>query len=220
MGEGGRKVAAKNSGYPYAQSRRARQTEARRTAILDAAEALLVARPAAETSVDEIAERADVARATVFTQFGSKGGLLAALVERMSESAGTAHLVEAMNTLDPIAALDAVVEVGTRLWADKQPLYTALVAAAQVDRSVAATLEAKDADRCEAIGHLVARLAANGRLAAGVTEDDAARIFGLLTSFGTYEQLAAGDGPPRVAPLLRRLMAAVVPALPPNMDCR
>jgi len=58
--------------------RRDRQRQATRKKILDAALALFLEQGYAATSVDEIAERADVARRTLFNHFVRKQDLLAA----------------------------------------------------------------------------------------------------------------------------------------------
>lgn len=58
--------------------RRDRHRQATRTRILDAALALFLEQGYAATSVDEIAERADVARRTLFNHFVRKQDLLAA----------------------------------------------------------------------------------------------------------------------------------------------
>ena len=49
-------------------------------------------------SLDEIARRADVARATVYHQFGSKLGVLGAVVEDFERRAGLAALAELVET--------------------------------------------------------------------------------------------------------------------------
>ena len=59
-------------------TRRERQRESTRQRILDAALSLFRERGYADTSVDQIAERADVARRTLFNHFARKQDLLAA----------------------------------------------------------------------------------------------------------------------------------------------
>jgi AcrR family transcriptional regulator len=63
---------------PVRLTRRERQRESTRQRILDAALSLFRERGYADTSVDEIAERADVARRTLFNHFDRKQDLLAA----------------------------------------------------------------------------------------------------------------------------------------------
>jgi len=64
---------------------RERQRERRRTIILDAAEALISEKGFEETSVEEIADRAEVGIATVYNYFGTKVDLLHAVFERYIE---------------------------------------------------------------------------------------------------------------------------------------
>ena len=57
------------------------RSEAARARILDAAHALFEERGSDAVTISEVAELAGVARATVFNQFGSKGGLVEAITE-------------------------------------------------------------------------------------------------------------------------------------------
>ena len=167
-----------------------------------------------EISADEIAETADVARATVFTQFGSKAGVLTALVDRMSERGGVAQLAAALGDPDPVAALDAVLEIGTGLWHNESALYRALIAHAAVDPVVADALATKDMGRRHAVRQLAGRLADGGQLADGVSRAEAERLLAVLTSYETHVQLAAGGrGRRAIVGGLRRLTAGFVPAL-------
>lgn len=59
--------------------------DAKRAAILEAAEALFAQTGFAETSVSDIAERAHVAVGSLYRLFGDKTGLLAALHRRMED---------------------------------------------------------------------------------------------------------------------------------------
>jgi AcrR family transcriptional regulator len=66
---------------PRIERRRVRTT----AAILDAAESLLVERRIRAATVDAIAERADVAVATLYAHFDGKAGVMHALAERAVE---------------------------------------------------------------------------------------------------------------------------------------
>ena len=63
---------------PAAESRRARSTRLTRRRILDAAHALFTEQGYAATTVQQIAERADVAWQTVYSVFGNKPAILSA----------------------------------------------------------------------------------------------------------------------------------------------
>lgn len=64
------------------RSLKERQREERKELILQAAEAMLVARGYHETSIDEIAAQVGIAKGTVYLHFPSKEDLVVALVER------------------------------------------------------------------------------------------------------------------------------------------
>src|SRR3954465_7454134 len=142
--------------------RRARQTAPRRPAILDAAEELPGARRVDQVSLEEIATRADVARGTVYGQFGNRSGLLTALVERVVRRAGLSKLAAAMQVPDPVQSLEVVLDVGTQLWAQERRLHAALRSAAFRDPAVASVLVHRAAARREAMRSIIHRLADAG----------------------------------------------------------
>jgi len=88
---------------------RERQRERRRGTILDAAWALIGEKGFEDTSVEEIAERAEVGVATVYNYFGSKTDLLHALLERYIES--EANLGEGVLEYPPEKMVDGLAEL-------------------------------------------------------------------------------------------------------------
>src|SRR5688572_22610970 len=66
----------------YAQGRRATTAAATRQRIIDSAAALYRERRVSGTTIQAVAERADVARGTVLNHFGSADGLLEAVLDR------------------------------------------------------------------------------------------------------------------------------------------
>lgn len=66
-----------------AVDRRAAARDRHRTAIIDAADALITERGSSRFSVDELAERADVARRTVFNHFASLDDVVTAACTRV-----------------------------------------------------------------------------------------------------------------------------------------
>ncbi|MGC5168830.1 TetR/AcrR family transcriptional regulator [Luteimicrobium sp. DT211] len=69
-------------------------------AILDAALDVFARRGYADTSLDEVAELAGVAKPTIYNHFGDKAGLFAAVVETSSQDANTkvANVIAATST--------------------------------------------------------------------------------------------------------------------------
>lgn len=91
----------------YTMTARAEAAEATRRRILEASVALAGERPFAEITLDAVADRAGVSVKTVLRQFGSRDGLLAAVMETaMAETEAERRTVPG----DPAAAVRVVVD--------------------------------------------------------------------------------------------------------------
>ena len=71
---------------PVATGRRERKKQELRQRIVDAANTLIAQQGLADTTVDQIAEACDIAQATFFNYFSSRGALVDALVGRVTEA--------------------------------------------------------------------------------------------------------------------------------------
>jgi AcrR family transcriptional regulator len=74
--------------------RRERMAQQTRGEILTAARRLFAERGYAATSINDIAQEADVAVQTIYARLGSKRGMLVALIDLIDEEAGVEQLVE------------------------------------------------------------------------------------------------------------------------------
>ncbi|MFJ9460165.1 TetR/AcrR family transcriptional regulator [Kitasatospora sp. NPDC101447] len=159
-------------------------------------------------SLDAVARRADVARATVYYQFGSKTGLLEAVCDALAEQGGMARLAEAFTLADPWVAVDRFVEVMGGFWAFDRVCTRRLRALAALDDEVGRVIADRDARRREGAAVLTGRLPA--------APPDAAGLLFVLTAFETYDALAAeveptaGDGPAAAVPAVTRLVRAAL----------
>ncbi|AUY50270.1 TetR/AcrR family transcriptional regulator [Streptomyces sp. CB01881] len=158
-------------------------------------------------SLDAVAKRADVARATVYYQFGSKTGLLEAVCDALAAEGGMARLAEAFTLPGPWPAVDRFVEVMGGFWAVDRVCTRRLRALAALDEEVGRVIAARDARRREGARVLAARLD-------GAPQDAAALLF-VLTGFETFDALAgetAGpDGDLRTAvPAVTRLVRSAL----------
>jgi AcrR family transcriptional regulator len=99
----------------------------RRERILDAAEALIRRRGKLAFSMRELAERSGVSFATPFNLFGSKAGVLVALVERSLEE-GFASLAETRG-MDPVDRVFALGDRGVWAYSEDEALYRPLLRA-------------------------------------------------------------------------------------------
>ncbi len=169
---------------PYQLGRRQADIDEGRRRILVAARALLAeSEHYAAFTVDAVAKRADVARATVYYQFGSKTGLLEALCDALAERGGMNELASAFTAPDPDDALRLLVTAFARFWGADRLVMRRLRALAALDPDVAAVIAARDERRRLALKNLLARRTDVADPA------HALRVAHMLTSFETYDAL-------------------------------
>src|SRR5947199_8865430 len=102
---------------PYKLGQRQASTDQTRARILSAARELLMASQSfSGFSIEAVARQADVARMTVYHQFGSKIGLLEALCDSLAASGGMDQLDTAFRQPDPPDVLNQYLLVFSRLW--------------------------------------------------------------------------------------------------------
>ena len=95
---------------PYRLGQRQAATEQTRTRILTATRELLMASDGfSGFSIDAVARQADVARMTVYHQFGSKIGLLEALSDSLAAHGGMEQLANAFRRSEPLDTLDEYI---------------------------------------------------------------------------------------------------------------
>lgn len=177
---------------PYNLGKRQEPIDAARQQVLDAARRLLGGTASYTAfTVDAVAKDADVARATVYYQFGSKAGLLEAVCDYLAEIGGMAGLADAFTDPDPVQALHRFVACFGRFWAADRPAMRRLRALALLDPDVGAVIAARDQRRKQGLTVLVGRLAESSLATA--EPDLAVRILTTLTSFETFDTLAGPD---------------------------
>jgi len=164
--------------------------ERTRTRILDAGNRLLLEGGYHGVGLEMVARAAGVTRQTVYDQFGSKSGLLGAMIARSEEQAGLPlRLQNVMSQVDGLlmlrAMLDAIAAVEPLVYP-----YSRLIYAARLDDPVAADMwNARMTSRRAGMGVVFARLASDGRLRNGIGPEEAAEIAWALTSPPQYEFL-------------------------------
>lgn len=193
---------------PYQLGSRQAEVDESRRRILDAARELL-AESASYTgfTVDAVAKRADVARATVYYQFGSKTGLLEALCDVLAERGGMTGLARAFTTDDHDEALRLLVGAFVRFWASDRLVMRRLRALAALDPDVAEVIAARDERRRLALSTLL------GRRDDVADPAHAQRVAFMLTSFESYDALlgARTRSPEIVTTIVTLITAALTP---------
>ena len=200
---------------PYRLGRREAGVAQTRERILDAARTLFAEAGFHGVGLEEVARRADVSRKTVYYQFGSKRGLLEAVVADVEQSAELVERVRAVvEQPDASRALPAYLREVCRFWAGAQEVVRGLHGLAALDREVAEVLEAHDAARRTRLVGFVDRLAEQRGLQPEEHRQRVVDALWMLTSFGTFDHLARRSGlpPEDVAALLTHLAEGVLSA--------
>src|SRR5713226_3354080 len=145
---------------PYRLGQRQATTEQTRARIIAAARELLVASNGfSGFSIDAVARQADVARMTVYYQFGSKIGLLEALCDSLAAQGGMEQLAIAFRRPGPLDALDEYIMVFGRFWDSDRLVTRRLRGLATLDSDFEQVIRARDERRRKGLHVIVQRLA-------------------------------------------------------------
>ena len=162
-----------------------------RDAIITAARQLLVRGGGAgggePFSIDAIAERAGVARMTVYHQFGSKRALLEALFDDLAVRGLVGKLRPCVAASDASHALDGLIDAFAHFWHTERAVIRRVRALMATDRDFEASINARDERRRELLRGIAGRLGITGRRARDVVD-----VLHVLTSFETFDALRKG----------------------------
>jgi AcrR family transcriptional regulator len=165
---------------------RSRETRAK---IIGATRELLDSGEFHDASVEQVADRAGVSRATVYQHFPSRLDLVDAVCESFADNEALAAAKEAVKLPDLDRALSETIANSVGFWSSERAMLEQLYGAASVDPAAQDFVERQLADRRASMQTLARRLDADGRLGRGVDRPLALADLMLLTSFGTYREL-------------------------------
>jgi AcrR family transcriptional regulator len=197
---------------PYQLGQRQAASEQTRNRIISAARELLMVREGfSGFSIDAVARQADVARMTVYHQFGSKVGLLEALCDSLAASGGMEQLASAFRRPQPLDALDEYISVFGRFWESDRLVTRRLRGLAALDSDFEQVIRARDERRRAGLRVIVGRLVEQQGQPTPAVLDQVVDVLYTLTSFETFDMLA---GPTRtieeVTPVVCRLARAAL----------
>jgi AcrR family transcriptional regulator len=170
-----------------ARENAAAETRAR---IIEAARAVLSGQGAITFTIERIAEAADVARMTVYNQFGSKRCLIEALSDDLAERGGIGRLPEAFSAGDALTGLQILIEVFTGFWERERQLLGRLRAVIALDPELSRSN--RDERRRQALAVVLCRLSDETGRPPPSEVETATDLLLVLTSFEAYESLSAG----------------------------
>jgi AcrR family transcriptional regulator len=197
---------------PYRLGQRQATTEQTRARIINAARELLAESSGfSGFSIDAVARQADVARMTVYHQFGSKIGLLEALSDSLAAHGGMEHLADAFRRPEPLDALDEYITVFSRFWSADRLVMRRLRALAALDPDFEHVIRTRDEWRRQGLRVIVQRFAEKHGGPAPEALDEAINVLFTLIGFECFDTLA---GPTRsieeVTPMIQRLARAAL----------
>jgi AcrR family transcriptional regulator len=171
-------------------SLRERHAAMTRAAILDAARALFHRQGFAGTAVRPIAEEAGVAVQTIYSTFGSKQGILLALVDTIREQTDAPALWDQIEDAnDPLAILRLAARLRCQILQRCGDIVATFREGAASDREVALAYEEGQRRNRQGIARMCARLHAIGALRADLPVGRAVDQVAALFSAEVYEEL-------------------------------
>ena len=194
---------------PYQSVQRSQAVDAGRDRIVVAARELLEDDSAEPFSIDAVAQRAGVARMTVYNQFESKAGLLEVLFDSLAQRAGMGQMADIFREKDVLHAFDLYVTLFGRFWTANRRAHRRLRAAAKQDPVLDAAIVQRNERRRLGLTELVRRLGKSPPTA--LPRKDVVGVLFVLLSFDTFDALAGDERTPLdVVPTIQRLVRLVI----------
>lgn len=175
---------------PYHSRVRRRQAEQTRQRILAAACELFESRGYDATTLEAIAEIAEVSPKTIAAVFGSKRTLLAEVINPDAFSTHVQHLIEELRvTPDPSRRLLLIAQITRQVYEPLVRELELLRTAGAVAPELADLARQIEARRRQNQSRLVAYLHEQGALRHDLSFEEAADVLWALTSFDLYRML-------------------------------
>ena len=198
---------------PYRTRTRSSRPPATREQIKTAVRELLAEGRFHDSTVEEVADRAGVARATLYQHFRSRLELVDAICETFAENPALVELRAIVDRSDAVAALAETVANRIRFWSSEDAILRQLYGVAAVDPAARDLVDRQRADRRGELVRLVRNLHRARRLEEGVGRQRAVTLLLVLTSYETFRELReAGLSDRQITTLLqeaaRRLVVA------------
>src|SRR3954470_7368929 len=142
-----------------------------------------------ESTVEEVAERAGVSRATLYQHFRSRLELVDEMCDTFDANPALLALRDSVTAEDPLAALAETLAYAVEFWSSEDPILSQLYGVAAIDEAAADLVERQRSDRRGEMTRLVRHLRRAGVLRDGMSDRTALTILMLLTSYESYREL-------------------------------
>jgi AcrR family transcriptional regulator len=172
---------------PYHSPARQRQAEETRHRMLEAARGLFVQQGYAGTTLDAIAKAADVSPKTVAAVFGSKRGILAAILTPSAFGASYQQLLEQLRaTPEPGRRVEVMAQLTRQVYETLTPEFELVRGASAVAAELAGVGLQVETRRRQYQTRFIAYLSEQGALRRGLPLEEATDELWALTSFDVY----------------------------------
>jgi AcrR family transcriptional regulator len=175
------------TGQAYRTRRRSRRGEATRERIMSAVHELLEEGTFHESTVEQVADRAGISRATLYQHFGSRLALVDAICDGFAVNPALVAIRESVELPDPDTALAETIANAVRFWASEDSVLAQLYGVTAIDPAAQDLVERQRADRNGEMVKLARNLHRAKRLRP--SERQALALLMVLTSYETYREL-------------------------------
>jgi AcrR family transcriptional regulator len=173
----------------YRARRRSTRSQTTRSKIVAAVRELLAEGTFHESTVEEVADRAGIARATLYQHFRSRLELVDAICDTFDENPALRTIREVVDHPDPDTALAETIANAVRFWSSEDPILAQIYGVAAIDPAAQDLVLRQRADRRSEMHRLIRHLRQAGRIRPNLTERQALAQLMLLTSYETYREL-------------------------------
>jgi len=173
----------------YRAQRRSTRSDRTRERIIAAVRELLAEGAFHESTVEEVADRAGIARATLYQHFRSRLDLVDGICDTFAVNPALLALREVVELPDADAALSETIANTVRFWSSEDPILSQLYGVAAIDPAARDLVGRQRADRRGELQRLARNLRSAGRLRSGVGERRALALLLVLTSYDTFREL-------------------------------
>jgi AcrR family transcriptional regulator len=195
----------------YRSRSRAAGAQHTRERIVTAVRELLREERFHESTVEQVAERAGVSRATVYQHFRSRIDLVDAICETFDANPALIELRRTIMLPDPETALVRTIALAMRFWESEDAILSGLYGVVAIDPAARDLVGRQRADRRSEMRRLALRLHTTGTLRPGISTARAQDALGVLTSYETYRELReAGRSAKRLTAELETMARALL----------
>jgi AcrR family transcriptional regulator len=176
------------SAHAYRTTRKPGRSEATRERIKGAVRELLAEGTFHTSTVEHVADRAGISRATLYQHFRSRLELVDAICETFDINPALLELREIVELPDPDAALDKTIANSIRFWSTEDAVLLQLYGVAAIDPAAQNLIDRQRSDRRRELQRLANNLHRTGRLR-DPTTSRALNLLLVLTSYETFREL-------------------------------